>query len=96
MPPELLDNRHMKVARSSAKGIGRLYPKGTPLALNSVRGCVDHSAIVRPEGLCQGKISPIRLEAQCLNQLRHRVPPALRYKVVATTLSNDYLTAFGS
>jgi hypothetical protein len=77
MPLEFLDNRHMKVARSSAKGIGHLYPQETPLVLNSVRGCVDHSAKQRPEGLRQGKIPPIRLEAQCLNQLRDRVPPAL-------------------
>jgi hypothetical protein len=67
----------MKVARSSAKSIGRLYPQETPLVLNSVTGCVDHSAKLRQEGLRQGKIPPIRLEAQCLNQLRDRVPPAL-------------------
>jgi len=67
----------MKVASSSAKGNGRLYPQKTPLVLSSVKGCVDHSAKLRPEGLCQGKIPPIRLEAQCLSQLRHRVPTGL-------------------
>jgi hypothetical protein len=82
--PRLPNNRHMNVVSLSVPRTGHLYPPKVFLDLISLVGWVEPRAIVRPEGLSQWKILSVPASgiehatfifvAQCLTQLRHRVP----------------------
>jgi hypothetical protein len=88
------DPLDLRISRQPARPAlrnGRLYPRPSHqkifLVLISVVGCFDPRALVRPERLCQWKIpvtssgiepATFWLVTQSLNQLRHRVTPAVR------------------
>jgi hypothetical protein len=100
--PRFPDIQYTKVVRLSALHIGRLYPQQIPLVLISVGGSVDPRATVRPKGLSKWKIlvtpsgiepATSRLEVQCLNQLRQRVPQQWNLNVFATTTSHPQILA---
>ena len=81
--PRFPDNRHIKVVKSSAIRTGRLYPPGTSPGTHScwrLSRPQGHSADGRIKSMKYSsdfiRIEPttFRVVAQCLNQLRHRVP----------------------
>jgi hypothetical protein len=76
-----------------------LYRDYFNFLLVSVRGGVDPKATVRPEE-CQRKIEPATstLVAQCINQLRHRVPSSDKksYAGISTSVIRCYTVIEGN
>ena len=67
----------MKVVRLSALRTGRLYPQETFLVSTPGTLCSRKYYVIEKNPMIPSGIKPatFRLVAQCLNQLRHLVPP---------------------
>jgi hypothetical protein len=82
--PEVPENRHTKVVTLSVLRTGHLFPSRNIASTHFCYRLSRPRVIQLPKVLCQWKIkitpsgiepATFRLVAQCLDQMRHRVPP---------------------